>query len=88
LRGEPQLPIWRNSQGNFGSRKELGLMPEMEMVREHEVDVAVILPAEHGVVTVDLLGKEGHAFVQHSGTVERNEFEVQKIGRLEKLRED
>ena len=60
----------------------------MQMVGEHHVDVLQILPAEHRVAAFDFSRKERHALVLHGRAVQRDEFEVKKVGRLDELRQD
>ena len=77
-----------NSHGNCRLQDELRGVPEMQMVGEHHVDVLVVLPAEHRVVAVDLAREQRHAFVLHGRAVQRDELEVQKVRRLDELRQD
>ena len=59
--------------------------PEVQMVGEHQVDVLVVLPAQHRVESLNLPRKERHAFVFDGRAVQRDEFEMQKIGCFEEL---
>ena len=58
------------------------------MVREHDVEVLVILAPEHGVMSVDFPREQGHAFVLHGGTIQGDKFEMEKIRCFDELRED
>ena len=60
----------------------------MDVVREHDENVLVVLARDHRVVAVNLSREQRHAFVLHGGTVERDEFEVQEILRLQQLRQN
>src|SRR2546430_10841367 len=48
-------------------------MPEVDVLRKHEVDVLVVLAGEHGIEAVDFPGEDGHAFVFRGRTVQRDE---------------
>ena len=63
-------------------------MPEMGMVGEHQVDVFVVLPAEHRVLTFDLSRKESHSFVLHRRTVQGDELEMKEVRGFDELRQD
>src|SRR3954464_10160111 len=60
----------------------------MKVVRKHQMDVFIILPAKHRIVAVQLARKERHAFVLHGWTVEGDEFEMEEIGRFDELRQN
>ena len=59
----------------------------MDVVGEHQEDVLVVLAREHGVLAVDLAREQRHALVLHGGAVERAEFEMDKVRRLQQLRQ-
>ena len=61
--GDPQFPSWTSSQGKAGLRSTLALIPEVDVVGKHQVDVLVVLAGEHGIAAVDLPREDGHAFV-------------------------
>ena len=70
-----------------GRQQQLGCLPEMDVVREHQEDVLIVLAREHGVLPVDFAREQRHALVLHGGAVERVEFEMDKVRRLQQLRQ-
>ena len=58
------------------------------MVGKHHVDVFGVLPAQHRVAPFDLAREERHAFVLHRRAIEREEFEIKKVGGFQELRQD
>ena len=85
--GEPQLPIFTASHGRAGPA-QLWIAPEMRVVGIHEEKVFVILAGDHGIASVDAAGKEGHAFVLHGASIQRDRAEIEKISCFEKLWQD
>ena len=63
-------------------------IPEVQVVGEHEVDVLAVLPAEHGVESVDFAGEEGEALAAHGGAVEGAGLEFAKVAGRDHLREN
>ena len=71
-----------------GTQENLGFIPEVQMVREHEVDVLAILTPEHGEVAFDFSRKEGEPLVANGRPIEGAYREFVKIARLKNLRQD
>src|SRR5580692_5566147 len=65
-----------------GFDQHLVLIPEMDVLGKHEVDVLVVLAGEHGVESIDFPGKERHALVLGGGAVQGDESEVQEVKSL------
>ena len=86
--GEPQLPILHELPRLAGTEQELRVVPEMRVVGEHDEEVLVVLPREHGVAAVDAPREERHAFVLHRAAVEREDAEGEEVVRLDELRQD
>ena len=86
--GEPQLPIFTNSHGCRGVSQEPRVVPEMDVVRKHQVEALVILARDHREAAVDAAREERHAFVLHGVAIQRHHAEVLKIRRLDQLRQD
>ena len=80
------MPIWTYSQGASGSIKTSMVIPVMNIIGEHEGDIDTPLSAQHGVATVNAAGKQRHAFVACSRSVQRPQPELQKILGLDQLR--
>src|SRR5689334_14082779 len=59
----------------------------MNVLRKHDKNVFVVLTGKHGVLPVNLAGKKRHAFVLYRGAVERIEFEMDEVRRLQQLRQ-
>src|SRR6202042_2446403 len=66
--------------------ERLALIPEVDIIGEHEIDVLVILPREHGIMSVYFPRKHRHTFVLRGWTVERDESKKEEIGSLDQLR--
>src|SRR5689334_8938166 len=67
---------------------EFRIVPEINIIRIHQVDVFVVLTREHGVKTSNFAREKSHAFILHGRPIESHELEMQKIRRLEELRQD
>src|SRR3954471_2362619 len=53
-----------------------------------EIEIFVVLPADHGVLPVELAEKERHALVLSCRPAQRRHAEREKILRLDQLRAD
>src|SRR6185503_7746566 len=69
-------------------QEELCGIPEVQVVREHHVEVFVILPAKHRVMPADFPREQRHAFVLHRSTIQGDEFEMKKVCGLDELRQN
>ena len=58
----------------------------MDVVGKHDQNVLVVLARKHNVTAVDFAREKRHALVFHGGAIERAEFEVDKVRRLQQLR--
>ena len=72
----------------LGPDQDLGLMPKVQVVREHKVNVFAILSAEHGVLAVDFSGEKSEAFVADGRAVERADGKLAEVARVDHLRQD
>src|ERR1035438_5789367 len=61
-------------------------IPEVDVVGEHKVDIFVILPRKHGVISFYLPREHRHPFVLRGWTVQRDEPEQKEIGSLYQFR--
>ena len=68
-------------------QQQLGRLPEMDVGGKHQENIFVVLAREHGVAAIDLARKQRHAFVLHGGAVQRAEFEMDEVRRLQQLRQ-
>src|SRR5882762_8728305 len=68
--------------------QDSGVVPEMNVVGEHQQDVLVILAGQHCVTPVYFARKQRHAFVLHRGTVQSDKLEMNKVRGFQELRED
>src|ERR1019366_5205810 len=75
-----QFP-WKNR-----FEKNFGLIPETNMVREHEINILRVLPGQHGIGAIDLPGEKSHPFVLDRWTVQSHELKKKEVGRLQQLR--
>ena len=68
--------------------EQLGIAPEMGMIGEHEEEVLIVLPGDHGVAPMDAAGKQCHPLVLHGAPIERERAKMQEIRGLEQLRQN
>src|SRR3954454_20072738 len=61
-------------------------MPEMDVIREHDVDVLVVLTREHGIPAIDFARENSHSFVLGGRAVQGDEPKQKEIGGLNELR--
>ena len=54
--------------GKLRLQNRLAAVPGVQVVGIDEVEVLVVLPADHGVSAVDLAGEQGHALVSRGGS--------------------
>ena len=71
-----------------GLEEHLALIPEMDVVGKHQVDVLVVLAGEHGIEAADLPGEDRHAFVFGGRAIQGNESKVEEVGSLHQFRHD
>src|ERR1039457_2931291 len=57
-------------------------MPEVYVVRKHDVDVFIVLAGKHGINAVDFPGEHGHAFVFGGRTIQRDKPKAEEVGSL------
>jgi hypothetical protein len=57
-------------------------------IGEHNENILVILPGEHGITAVDAAGKERHAFILHAISIQSKNTKVEKIPRADQLRQN
>ena len=71
LDGGSAVPNLDQFPWESGFEQHLALIPEMDVVGKHQIDVLVVLTGEHGIEAIDLPRENGHAFVfggrDHSG---------------------
>ena len=67
---------------------DFGFLPEMDVVREHDVIVFTVLAREHNILAVDFTGEKSHALVLNCLAVEGYNFKVNKILCFNQLRQD
>ena len=60
-------------------------IPGMQVGRIDEIEVLVVLPADHGVLAVDLPGEQGHALVPCGGSPQGRHAKGYEIGGLDQL---
>ena len=85
--GEPQLPSLMNSHGCAGASRIFGSAQKWMFGGKHEQNIFVVLSRKHGELPVDFARKQRHALVLHGRAVERAEFEMHEIRRLQQLRQ-
>src|SRR6516162_7312683 len=66
--------------------QDFALIPEVDVVGEHEINALVVLAREHGIVPIDFSGEDGHAFVLGGRTIQSDEAKSKKINRLHQFR--
>src|SRR6266849_2053389 len=64
------------------------LIPEVDVVGKHEVDVLIVLAGEHGIEAIDFPGEDGHAFVLGGRTIKGNESKEEEVRSLHQLWQD
>ena len=74
--------------GEGRPEERFALVPEVDVVGEHQIDVLVVLAGEHGVQSVDLPWKQRYTFVLGGRAVQSSESKEEKIGGLDNLRHD
>ena len=60
-------------------------IPGIQIRRIQQVEVLIVLPADHGVVAADLSGKQRHALVASGGPAQRGHAKRNEIARLDQL---
>src|SRR5690349_18722643 len=63
-------------------------MPKVNVIREHDVNVLVILTRKHGIPTIDFAGENSHALVLGSRAVQGHKEKQKEVGSLYKLWHD
>src|SRR6516164_1897181 len=66
--------------------EDFALIPEVDVVGEHEINALVVLAREHGIVPIDFSGEDGHAFVLGGRAIQSDEAKSKKINRLHQFR--
>ena len=88
LDGGSAVPKLDQFPGERRFEEHLALIPEVDVVGKHQVDVLVVLAGEHGIEAVDLPGEQGHAFVLGGRTVQGDEPKEEEVGGLHQFRHD
>src|ERR1022692_4010422 len=60
-------------------------MPEVYIVRKHDVDVFIVLAGKHGIKAVDFAREHGHALVFRGRTIQRDEPKAEEVRSLHQL---
>jgi hypothetical protein len=72
----------------LGHLQNLRLLPEVQIVREHDPVVLAILARQHHVLSIDLSREQGHPLALYLGSVQRNDLEREEVTGLNELRQD
>ena len=86
-KGEPQLPICTNSQGWRGRLQQLGGLPEVNDVGEHDVQILAVDAGTHHIVPADPPREKRHALVLRAGAVDRMHADPEEVAGLDQLRQ-
>ena len=65
--------------------EHLALIPAVDGIGKHKIDVLVVLPGEHRIKAIDFPGEDGHSFVFGGRTVQANESKEKKVRGLHQL---
>ncbi len=84
--GAPQLPICTNSHAKLGLQDRLATFPCVQVFRLEQVQVFVVLPADHRVSAIQLAWEQRHSLVATGGTAERRHAKRQEILGFDQLR--
>src|SRR3984885_9329059 len=67
-------------------QKHRALVPEVDVVGIHKIDILVVLAGEHGKEAFDFPGEQGHTFVFRGRSIQGSEPEQKKVGSIHQLR--
>ncbi len=59
--------------------KNLRLIPEVNIVGEHKVDVLRVLPGQHCIQAINLLREDGHPFVLNRRTIQGDKSKKKEV---------
>src|ERR1035438_7752967 len=83
LNRRPAVPNLNHFPRECRLQKDFRLIPEMDIVGEHEVDVLRVLPGQHCIQSIHLLREKGHPFVLNRRTVQSSKSKKKEVGCLQ-----
>jgi len=84
LNGGPAVAKLDKFPREYRFEERLTLIPAVDAVGKHKVDVLVVLSREHRIEAIDFPGEDGHSFVFGGRTVQVNEWKRRKLRVLPK----
>jgi hypothetical protein len=69
------------------SQQKLGITPETQIIREHQVKVLVVIAGKHRVTPMDPAREKRHPFVPYRGSTQSADAKVKKVDCFNELGE-